>query len=97
MVSTTSKEAYHSIYGKLGLTQKQVYEAIVEKGIVSNDDLADYLQLPLSSICGRVNELCKFGMVGAESTKIGKYGHRVTTWSARDDNQLLRMIRECGI
>lgn len=92
-VATTSLRTYESIKPKLGRQQRRIYEALSEMGRASNEQLADSLQIPLSSVCGRINDLCHLGMVGKEGVTKSKYNKPATLWSVRDfnDRKLVQM------
>lgn len=59
MIQDTSLLAYTEILENLGERQMQVYSAIAELGECSNTMIAEKLNLPISSITPRVNELRK--------------------------------------
>jgi DNA-binding MarR family transcriptional regulator len=59
MIQDTSLLAYAEVLENLGERQMQVYKAISELGECSNTMIAEKLNLPISSITPRVNELRK--------------------------------------
>lgn len=94
----TSRDAYQTIYSKIGDKQRQVFEAIEELGVASNEEIADHLNWPINCVTGRVTELRKYGFVGLEDIKKSKAGMKVKAWSVRSksDNLLMDLIDECG-
>jgi len=63
VVQQTSILAYVGILEELGERQKAVYKAIRELQVCNNTQIADELNLPISSITPRVNELRQKGVV----------------------------------
>lgn len=96
-VSVTSKTAYQKIQGLLGDRQMQVYEAIGELGIASNEMIADHLKWPINRVTGRVTELRRYGLVDVEGLGRNKTGFTAKLWGVRDlnDKKLLEMANDC--
>jgi len=68
-VTETSLKAYKSISKELKGRQLAVYNAIKEIEPCNNLMIAKHLNLPINSICGRVNELRnKLKLVGYSHT-----------------------------
>lgn len=82
-VSSTSTNAYHKIYDKLGDRQRKVFDALGHLGVASNEDLAEFLNWPINTITPRVLELRKYGAVGFEDFKTSKSGMKVKAWGIR--------------
>lgn len=59
----TSLIGYYSIINTLGERQKQVLLALKSLGIANNMMISGYLNIPLQSVCGRMNELRHKGIV----------------------------------
>lgn len=57
MVADTSHQAYIDILPELGERQLQVYAALFSLKVANNKMLSEHLNIPLSSVCGRMNEL----------------------------------------
>lgn len=95
-VANTSREAYIRVKPKLGDQHRKVYAAVGNLGVASNEQIAEYTGLPISSVCGRVNELVKAGWLGFEKRVTAKSGNTVKGWSARtpNDKQLVEVAKE---
>jgi predicted ArsR family transcriptional regulator len=98
-VATTSRTAYESIKDKLGARQLAVYEAIREMGTATNEQISDYLELPINRVTGRVTELNKYGMLNIEGLGKNKSGFSAKVWSVSDtnDRKLTQLTIECGV
>jgi predicted transcriptional regulator len=83
MIATTSQEAYDEIKDKLGDKQRKVFNAIQHLGEATNEEVSNYLDWPINCVCGRSNELSRFGVIGFESLKVGKSGRKAKAWSIR--------------
>lgn len=96
-VAQTSINAYAKIHDKLGERQSQVYTALNELGIASNEMLSDYLGWPINRITGRVTELKRYGLVDVEGLGMNKSGHTAKLWTVRDmnDKRLLEIANDC--
>tara|TARA_B100000700_G_scaffold189815_1_gene209203 strand:- start:57509 stop:57796 length:288 start_codon:yes stop_codon:yes gene_type:complete len=70
MIATTSREAYadHISSGALGYQQALVLQTIEAMAPVTRHDIATLTDLPLQSVCGRVNELIEMGHVVSTET-----------------------------
>jgi predicted transcriptional regulator len=68
-------DAFHDAAdsGRLGKTRQAVLDALRGCGPLTRHELADVTGLPLSSVCGRVNELIKAG----EAQELVEDGRRV--------------------
>jgi len=82
-LASTSKTAYDSIVDKLGDRQEQVFEAIKSMKQATNEQLSDYLHLPIQSITGRVNELNRYGLVEPVGIERTKSGRPAKLWSVK--------------
>ena len=77
--STTSKSAWQKKRNKLTL-REEVFNLLSERPF-SNQQIADCLGQPLSSICARINELKELNLVkdSGKRTK-SKYGRDCVLW-----------------
>lgn len=62
-----------------------VLSHIKATGMVTRQDIADQMGLPIQSVCGRVDDLLQAGLLTEEGGKIGRMGRfqkfvRVRTW-----------------
>lgn len=101
MIAETSQQAYDQIKGKLGDRQKQVYDALGDIGVATNEQLAEHLGWPINRVTGRVTELHKYGLVGIEGLGQNKTGFTAKLWGVRDpnDSELLKLAQweaDCG-
>lgn len=96
-VATTSKTAYDRIKDLLGDRQLEVYEAIGDLGVATNEAIADYLNWPINRVTGRVTELKRYGLVDVEGMGRNKTGFTAKLWGVRSisDKKLLEMSRDC--
>ena len=77
--SETSKSAYYNKKDKLTL-KEQVYDLLLDNPL-ANHQIADTMEVPLSSICARIRELQIEGKVedSGKTTK-SKYGKECVIW-----------------
>lgn len=77
MVNTNSKIAYRAIHN-LGKLQQMVYDYIKQReahgDLPSRQDIADGIGKPVSSVCGRVNELLHYGHIKECGKRMGRFG-----------------------
>lgn len=78
----TSGMAYDSILEKLGAKQRAVLRAL-EAGPKTNQEIAEWLNLPINTITPRTNELVKKRIVVEHSRKIGSSGRWAIRWVIR--------------
>ena len=85
--SPTSKSAWVTKRNKLTL-REEVFNLLSERPF-SNEQIADSLGQPLSSICARINELKKIDLVidSGKRTK-SKYNKDVILWQRKDQTKL---------
>lgn len=57
MIADTSMESYMGIVSELGERQLQIYSALFSLKVANNKMISEHLGIPLSSVCGRMNEL----------------------------------------
>tara|TARA_R100001460_G_scaffold43796_1_gene80143 strand:- start:76 stop:375 length:300 start_codon:yes stop_codon:yes gene_type:complete len=77
--SPTSKSAWETKRNKLTL-REEVFN-LLSKRPFSNEQIADSLGQPLSSICARINELKKINLVKDSGKRIkSKYGRDCVLW-----------------
>lgn len=96
MIAETSMQAYAAIQNKLGARQEEVYNAIKLLGRASNEEVADYLGLPINRITGRCTELRNFGLIAVDGITKNKSGASAKVWVAKglDDKKLERIAKE---
>ena len=89
--SDTSVKSWTQKNNKLTL-REEVYNLLSEK-LYSNEQIADALGQPLSSICARINELKKIDLVidSGQRTK-SKYKKDVILWQRKDQVNLKKSI-----
>ena len=89
--SPTSKSAWETKRNKLTL-REEVFNLLSERPF-SNEQIADSLGQPLSSICARINELKKIDLVvdSGKRTK-SKYNKDVILWQRKDQTKLKESI-----
>lgn len=80
--SETSKAAFESKKNKPTLRMK-VYDMLLVKEY-SNEQIADELNIPLSSACARVRELQIAGLVvDSNYRSLSKHGKKVVLWRGK--------------
>jgi len=84
-VATTSKKAYRELKD-LGEKQRQVFDALGELGIASNQDIAEYLGWPINRVTGRCKELRDYKFVDVHGMKQTRIGTTVKTYHCVDPN-----------
>lgn len=89
--SDTSINAWKQKKNKLTL-REEVFNLLKERPY-SNEQIADSLGQPLSSICARINELKKIDLVidSGRRTK-SKYNKDVILWQRKDQTKLKESI-----
>ena len=79
----TSQEALATIKPKIKTKREQVYELVKLKAS-TNYEISDELEIPLSSVCGRVHELQELNLVeNSGLTRKTKYGKQAIVWQKR--------------
>ena len=81
--TTTSKDAWNNKKDKL-TKREQVYE-LLKLNALSNYQIADELEMPLSSVCARCRELQLLGLI--EDSGKGRetpYGKTAIVWQKND-------------
>jgi predicted transcriptional regulator len=78
VVQATSIISYYSILNELSKRQKEVLLAMKHLGIANNLMISKYLNLPINSITGRMNELRKKGIVIYYKTEACPYTKETT-------------------
>jgi len=80
--SKTSMEAWQSKSNKKTLAEK-VYD-LLSNSKLANFEIARELQIPLSSVCARINELKKVNLVEDSGTTIkSEYGKNCVKWQRK--------------
>ena len=83
-IKPTSILAYYEVLKSLGERQAEVYKAIRELESCNNTMIAKHLNLPINCICGRTNELRKYGVVMEDKKAICPYTKKLTIfWRVR--------------
>jgi len=79
----TSQEALATIKPKIKTKREQVFDLIKLKAL-SNYEISDELDMPLSSVCGRVHELQELNLVeNSGMTRKTKYGKQAIVWKSK--------------
>ena len=90
MISDTLQRALLDVLPELNERQARVYDAIIELGRASNQQLAEYLNWPINCICPRVLELRQMGVVCEAGYEKNKAGRMVHVWRpVKFDEKLL--------
>jgi len=77
--SETSKSAYYNKKDKLTL-KEQVYDLLLDNPL-ANHQIADKMEIPLSSVTARIRELQIDGKVEDSSKRtLSKYGRDCVVW-----------------
>ena len=80
----TSLEAYRQAKGLRG-KRKLVYDIILERGPLCNQDIANILDWEINRITGRVKELREQRLVEIAHKAKGPTGRNVMYWQVRSD------------
>ena len=81
--TSTSKKALASIKPKIKTKREQVYDLIKLKAL-TNYEISDELEIPLSSVCARVRELQILNLVIDSGLKRKtKYGKDAIVWERK--------------
>lgn len=83
MATQAQIDSFNSLKPKLGDRQASVLSVIEEAGGhgATLREIADILELELSSVSGRVNELYRLGLVFGFGTRLNpSSGKRMTVW-----------------
>ena len=79
----TSKQALADIKPKIKTKRQQVYELLKLKPL-NNCEISRELEIPLSSVCGRVHELQELNLIeNSGMTRKTKYGKQAIVWQRR--------------
>ena len=79
----TSQEALATIKPKIKTKREMVYDLVKLKAS-TNYEISDELEMPLSSVCGRVHELQELNLVeNSGLTRKTKYGKQAIVWQKR--------------
>lgn len=79
----TSQEALATIKPKIKTKREMVYDLVKLKAS-TNYEISDELEMPLSSVCGRVHELQELNLVeNSGLTRKTKYGKQAIVWQRR--------------
>jgi len=79
----TSQEALATINPKIKTKREQVYN-LIKLNALTNYEISDELEMPLSSVCGRVHELQELNLVeNSGLTRKTKYGKQAIVWQKR--------------
>ena len=77
--SETRKNAYYKKKDKLTL-KEQVYDLLLDNPL-ANHQIADTMEVPLSSICARIRELQVEGkIIDSGKRTLSKYGRDCVVW-----------------
>ena len=79
----TSQNGLASIKSKIKTKRVQVYQ-LIKLNPLTNYQIADELDMPLSSVCGRVHELQELNLVeNSGLTRETKYGKQAIVWQLK--------------
>ena len=79
----TSKEALASVKPKIKTKREQVYD-LLKLNPLTNYQIADELEMPLSSVCARVRELQVLDLVlDSGLRRETKYGKQAIVWQIK--------------
>ena len=79
----TSQEALATIKPKIKTKREMVYDLVKLKAS-TNYEISDELEMPLSSVCGRVHELQELNLVvNSGMSRKTKYGKRAIVWKKK--------------
>jgi len=82
--TSTSKKALASIKPKIKTKREQVYD-LIKLNPLTNYEIADELEIPLSSACARCHELQELNLVIDSGLKRKtKYGKDAIVWEKKD-------------
>ena len=81
--TSTSKKALASVKPKIKTKREQVYD-LIKLNPLTNYQIADELEIPLSSVCGRVRELQILNLVEDSGLRREtKYGKQAIVWRVK--------------
>jgi DNA-binding transcriptional regulator GbsR (MarR family) len=81
--TSTSKKALASIKPKIKTKREQVYD-LIKLNPLTNYQIADELEMPLSSVCARCHELQELNLVVDSGLKRKtKYGKDAIVWERK--------------
>ena len=84
--SETSKSAYYKKKNKLTL-KEQVYDLLLDNPL-ANHQIADTMEVPLSSICARIRELQVEGkIIDSNKRVLSKYKRECVVWQRNDQTK----------
>ena len=79
----TSQDELATIKPKIKTTREQVHD-LIKLNALTNYEISDELEIPLSSVCARVRELQVLNLVeNSGRTKETKYGKQAIVWQRR--------------
>ena len=83
----TSKDALNTIKPKIKTKREQVYELLKTQSL-TNYEIADELDMPLSSVCARCRELQELNLVEDSGLRRKtKYGKDAIVWHEKNHPQ----------
>ena len=79
----TKRGAYASLTpGKTGKQSTAILSVLHKYGSLTNEQISNILGIRISSVCGRINELQKAGMVAPAGIAKASSGQNVKCWKA---------------
>ena len=79
----TSQDALATIKPKIKTKREQVYD-LIKLNALTNYEISDELEIPLSSVCARVRELQVLNLVeDSGKRRETKYGKQAIVWQKR--------------
>ena len=79
----TSQEALATVKPKIKTKREQVYD-LIKLNALTNYEISDELEMPLSSVCGRCRELQELNLViDSGLRRKTKYGKQAIVWKCK--------------
>ena len=86
MVTETSRAAYASIAHHINDKQREVLQALLEGGAMTNKEISRYMRREINTITPRTGELLKMGFI-YKACEVPDFetGRRASRWEAHRD------------
>lgn len=96
-VAQTSLLAYYTLDpAKMQTVRDRILYTIDKAKMPSNADLERLTGIRLSSVCGRVNELCNEGLIELGGTKLDPFTRKTVQWWSITTAGLLELAKAGG-
>ena len=92
MIQSTSLEAYNHATKSLGDRQRQVLEALIKAGPLTNREISKLIDREINTVTPRVKELRMRGLVQNAGHKIDETGRRAIKWIAAYPQELFANV-----